>query len=125
MGPSVIKATVATMDIPIHSSVGPVFILPQAFVQSITLSTPWLVDPIALSIQLVIHTIGLSIQSIGTAVLSHGRRKHYCHQQNTCNCNYFFHSDVLLINELDFSRDLLVKTMGVLFGLPRKEKSIF
>jgi hypothetical protein len=71
-------------------------------VTALTLAVKLCIGMVAITTQAFTSSIALSIQPFVRAVLSHGRGKHYCYQQNTCANNYFFHSNSLLFNELDF-----------------------
>jgi len=75
------------------------------------------------SVYLLVNSIALSIQTSIRTVLGHCRGNHYCYQQNTCTGNYFFHSNSLLFQWIEFSSDVWIKTNGDRIGLQRQGKA--
>ena len=99
---SAINATVATLTLAVKICIGTIAISTRAFTVSIAIPTYLFFNPIS-----------LSIHPFGRTVLGHGRGKHYCYQQNTCTGNYFFHSNFLLFNELDFRAMYWLRRMKI------------
>jgi hypothetical protein len=99
---SAINPTVATLTLAVKLCIVTVAISTHAFTISNAIPTYLFCNPVS-----------LSIHPFGRIVLGHGRGKHYCYQKDTCTGNYFFHSDFLLFNELDFRAMYWLRRMKV------------